>query len=360
MSWLLCLAAGVLTFIASWTVIPGPAIWLVAIGVGGAELSPVFLVASLIVGGLVWRAGGGPRPYSMALTLIAVVIFAVPIARYPSDAPISIRRLVVGLEDTHARITRGVAIDGTATPLTLDIYQPTSLRSSPEPHPILVQIYGGAWQRGAPGDDAAFAATIADRGYVVFAIDYRHAPDAIWPAQIDDVRASLSWIRRHAAGYDADPSRIAVIGRSAGAELAMVAGFTDPGVRAVISYYGPVNLANGWREPPSPDPIGARPVLEAYLGGRPDQVADRYAAASPITHVSSHAPPTLLIYGARDHIVQATFGRALHAALTAAGASAQYVEIPWADHAFDAIPGGLGGQLSLWRTEQFLGAVLTR
>ena len=108
----LCLAAGVLTFIASWTVIPGPAIWLVAIGVGGAELSPVFLVASLIVGGLVWRAGGGPRPYSMALTLIAVVIFAVPIARYPSDAPISIRRLVVGLEDTHARITRGVAIDG--------------------------------------------------------------------------------------------------------------------------------------------------------------------------------------------------------------------------------------------------------
>ena len=52
--------------------------------------------------------------------------------------------------------------------------------------------------------------------------------------------------------------------------------------------------------------------------------------------------------------------RALHAALTAAGASAQYVEIPWADHAFDAIPGGLGGQLSLWRTEQFLGAVLKR
>lgn len=140
----------------------------------------------------------------------------------------------------------------------------------------------------------------------------------------------------------------------------MVAGFTDPGVRAVISYYGPVDLARGWREPPSPDPIGSRAVAETYLGGRPDQVADRYAAASPLTHVSNHAPPTLLIYGARDHIVQARFGRTLHDALIAAGASAQFVEIPWADHAFDAIPGGLSGQVSLWHTERFLDENLRR
>lgn len=356
MSWLLCLAAIALAFIASWTIIPAPAIWLVAISVGGAELSPLFLIASVITGALAWRVGGTPHRYSVALTLMAAAIFAVPIVRYPSAAPLSIRRLVSGLEDTHARITRGVSVTGAATSLTLDIYQPTS----PGPHPVLVQIYGGAWQRGAPSDDGVFAATMADRGYVVFAIDYRHAPGAIWPAQLDDVRASLAWIRVNGAGYGADASRMAVIGRSAGAELAMVAGFTDPGVRAVISYYGPVDLARGWREPPSPDPIGSRAVAETYLGGRPDQVADRYAAASPLTHVSNHAPPTLLIYGARDHIVQARFGRTLHDALIAAGASAQFVEIPWADHAFDAIPGGLSGQVSLWHTERFLDENLRR
>jgi acetyl esterase/lipase len=153
---------------------------------------------------------------------------------------------------------------------------------------------------------------------------------------------------------------MAMIGRSAGAQLAMVAAFTDPAIRAVVDYYGPVNLTRGWREPPRPDPIGSRSVLEAYMGGTPDQVPERYVAASPIEHISNQMPAALLIYGARDHIVQIKYGRDLHEHLKSAGASVELVEIPWADHAFDAIPGGLSGQLSLWHTERFLNAVLGR
>jgi acetyl esterase/lipase len=63
------------------------------------------------------------------------------------------------------------------------------------------------------------------RGFVVFAIDYRHAPQWPWPAQIEDVRAALGWVREHGGEYGADVSRLALLGRSAGAQLAMVAAY---------------------------------------------------------------------------------------------------------------------------------------
>ena len=110
-------------------------------------------------------------------------------------------------------------------PLTLDIYRPTS----PGSHPAIVEIYGGGWQRGAPADNVAFDSYLATHGYVVFAIDYRHSPQWRWPAQLSDVRAALEWIARHGTEYDADPSRLAVVGRSSGAQLAMVAAYARGG-----------------------------------------------------------------------------------------------------------------------------------
>ena len=357
MSWVMFLVATVLVLLSVWIVVPAPAIWAVALSIGAAELSPVFLLVAALVGVLAWKIGGTMHTATMILAGIATVLFALPVVRYPREAPFSIRRLITGIEAPGVQVHRGVRPEpSTSSALAMDIYQPATV----EQHPILVQVYGGAWQRGAPGDNPAFASYFASRGYTVFAIDYRHAPVSQWPAQIDDVRAALAWIRAHAADYHGDATRLAIFGRSSGAQLAMLAGFQDSAVRAVISYYGPVNLARGWREPPSPDPIGSRPVLEAYLGGTPDQVPDRYAAASPIEHVSARVPPTLLIYGSRDHIVQAKYGRDLHARLSAAGAKSQLVEIPWADHAFDLIPGGLGGQLALWHTERFLEQTLRR
>ena len=246
-------------------------------------------------------------------------------------------------------------------PLTLDIYRPASAGR----YPSIVQIYGGAWQRGAPGVDARFAAYLANRGFVVFAIDYRHAPEWQWPAQIEDVRAALGWIREHGREWDADVSRLALLGRSAGAELAMVAAYErsasrgasdTPGVSvsAVVSYYGPVDLADGYRNPPAPDPLNVQSIEAAFLGGTPDQVPDRYREASPITYVSRRLPPSLLIYGSRDHVVLSRFGARLDDRLRAAGATSVLLEIPWAEHAFDFIANGPSGQLSRYYTERFL------
>jgi acetyl esterase/lipase len=219
-----------------------------------------------------------------------------------------------------------------------------------------VQVYGGAWQRGAPSDNEWFARYFASRGYVVAAIDYRHAPRWKWPAQRDDVQSALKWIQAHAAEFDGDAARLIMIGRSSGAQLAMATAYREPSasIRAVVSYYGPVDLVEGWRHPPQPDPLGVRGILETFLGGRPDQVPDRYRDASPITYTSRQLPPTLLIYGKRDHVVEGRFGEQLNRALRKSGTTSILLELPWSEHAFDFIPNGLGGQVSLYYTERFL------
>lgn len=354
MSLILLSAALLMGFLALWVVVPAPTMTLLALGVGVPELSPVLLVITLAIAGLAWRGSGVADHWALALTLFAAVLFILPIlqfARIATDAPLSIRQLVRGVPVADARVTRAIQFAAPEdVPLTLDVYQPPSSGRFPS----IVQIYGGAWQRGTPGNDEGFARRLASRGFVVFAIDYRHAPVWQWPAQRDDVRAALAWIRTHASGYDADPARLALVGRSAGAQLALAEAFQNPDVRAVVSFYGPVNLTQGWHEPPTPDPIDTKSVLEAYLGGTPAQVPERYRDASPITQVSARTPPTLLLYGSRDHIVEAHFGRQLHERLQAAGASSQLIEIPWAEHAFDALSGGLSGQLSWFHTERFL------
>jgi acetyl esterase/lipase len=366
------LLAGAIALVAVWIVVPAPRMFVLPLGVVAPEVSPILLVAALVTLALTFLApSSGLTTLARLLAVLAVVACARPLlqarsalrefdrafAALPAGPPVRIRDVFMGLDTGEARVTRGIEFarpDGQA--LTMDVYRPRAGGR----HPVLVQIYGGAWQRGQPGDDAAAATYLASRGWVVFGIDYRHAPRWQWPAQRDDVRAAMTWIRANGQRYDADTNRIALLGRSAGAQLALIAAFEDgaPHVDAVVGLYGPTDLAEGWRVPPRPDPLGVRGVLEAYLGGTPQRLAEAYRAASPVHLVSNTAPPTLLIYGARDHIVEARFGRALHERLRAAGATSILLELPWSEHAFDAVPFGLGGQISLRYAERFLSAIL--
>ena len=392
---LLFATALILVFLAAWIVLPAPNRPLLALSVGAPEVSAWLLVGALIVAGLAFAIDGPATtgPYLRNLTILCAVLAAVlavtPLARLPSTtrrfdatmrtslgddflsaipadyrarmrgAPVAALDLFRGIEIGDARVTRGIPLaTPEGVPLTVDVYRPAASGR----YPAVVQIYGGAWQRGAPGDDATFATYLAARGFVVFAIDYRHAPEWQWPAQIEDVRAALVWIRAHGGEHDADPSRMALIGRSAGAQLAMVAAYEAgaPPISAVVSYYGPVDLVDGYRNPPRPDPIDVRSIEEVFLGGTPDGQPGRYREASPMTYVGSRLPPSLLIYGSRDHVVLPRFGAMLDQRLRAAGATSVFLEIPWAEHAFDAISNGPSGQLSLYYTEQFLAWALTR
>lgn len=381
--------AGLLLFLAAWIVIPPTGYATLVLAVGAPEVGPWLILAGAAVLLFAVRVGADwAARVTMLFAVAAIALASIPLFQFPATArrfdaamrdalgqdylsgvaedargrmgesSLDPLELLTGLRTGRSRVVRGVAFtvnDG--VPLTMDIYHPAAAGT----YPAVVQIYGGAWQGGAPGDNAKFASYLAAHGFVVFAIDYRHAPRWQWPAQLADVRAALEWIAEHGREYDADAGRLALLGRSSGAQLAMVAAYAPGGplVRAVVSFYGPVDLVEGYRRPPRPDPLDVRSIDEAFLGGTPDDALDRYQSASPITYADRPLPPTLLVYAARDHVVEARFGVMLYEKLHATGTTSVLLEIPWAEHAFDAVTGGPGAQLALYHTERFLAWALT-
>ena len=140
----------------------------------------------------------------------------------------------------------------------------------------------------------------------------------------------------------------------------MLAAYTPSAIKiqAVVDYYGPVDLEAGYNDPPNPDPINTRVVLETFLGGTPKEVPKLYAQASPFRFVKKSLPASLLIYGGRDNVVQSKYGRRLYERLKREGNKVVFIEMPWADHAFDTVFNGISGQVSLYYTERFLGWAL--
>jgi acetyl esterase/lipase len=380
---MLTLTAAALLFLAIWMVVPAPVLWLLPAAVLAPEVSPILLGLSGIVLLLSLRRFS-TRKLAIVLALAAAGISSQPLSKlsgvqrefdrefaraFPKatpppaadkarPAPFVARDLLLGIPTGEVRVDRGLrfaSADGRS--LVLDVYRPPLAGR----YPVLLQIYGGAWQWGNRTDNETFARYFASRGYVVIASEYRHAPVSPWPAALADTRAALAWVLASGSTYDGDPARVAIVGRSSGAQLALLTAYAgQPRVAAVVSFYGPSDLAAQWREPPRPDPVSVKSVFETFFGGTPDTMAERYRAASPLTHVSGGAPATLLIHGARDHVVPVTFARRLHAGLQAAGARSVLLEIPWAEHAFDMMPNGLSGQIALYYTERFLAAELAR
>ena len=377
--WLaLVIGLGAIWF-AAWIYLPAPTYFFLTFSVGGPEISAWLIVASVlgVAIALVDARGSTVARVALGLSLVALYLAAGVWIRVPKairQADDELRQMsaeplmplrakpIVALDLFRhiplgdAKIVRGVSFASPAgVQLHADVYRPPRDGT----FPIVVQVYGGAWQRGAPSDFSNFAASLASSGYVVVAIDYRHAPEWQWPAQIEDVRAALSWIAKHAAEYGGDPNKIVLIGRSAGAHLATMAAWAGSPVkiRGVVSYYGPVDLVESYRRPPRPDPLDVRSVEAALIGGTLAEMPSQYADASTITHVGTGTtplPPTLLIYGGRDHIVEAKYGKTIVNALRARGTQVGYIELPWADHAFDEVSNGPSSQIALYYTERFI------
>ena len=204
-------------------------------------------------------------------------------------------------------------------------------------------------------------------GYAGFAVNYRLAPDHTFPAAVADVQCAVAWVREHAAEYDVDPVRIALLGTSAGAHLAVLAGVVpeaswepscgDPAtnlrVQAVVSLFGPLDLAYHDQEDGGP-----RPVVTSLLGQPCQDVPDLCAAASPITYVSSDAPPALLIHGTADDVVGHENSKRMAEALQAAGAEAIYLPIEGAEHSFIFKSHTSEAQEALAAIEDFLAGAL--
>jgi acetyl esterase/lipase len=368
-------------FLCSWIIIPAPIFSLLPLSVATPEISPALLSFNFLLTLVLTQQSHKPK-LSLSLALIALILSALPLAQFPKahaqadrnlttflnaiqksvkvqnirSEPFSLRDFINGIPQSPIRETQNLTFTSDQTQLSLNLYRP----SSPGLNPTIVTIYGGAWQRGNPNSDAVFNRYLASQGYSVWAISYRHAPAHIFPVQLQDVQAALRFIQSHATEYETDLNHIALVGRSAGAQLASLAayGASPFPIQAIVNYYGPVNLTSGYYNLPTPDPIDSRSVLTTFLGGTPDEFPDRYIQASPIHSVKPGLPPSLLIYGGRDHIVESRFGRHLAETLTQNQNPVLFIEIPWADHAFDAVFQGISSQFALYYVDRFLAATL--
>lgn|GEM_PF-1359283 len=355
---------------ACWGVVPAPTFATLPLAVAVPELAPGVLAFAVVLGLLVWLLARGR---ARIVALVFVFVAAACVAWPTLAAPFAARAAERALDDAHVPAARPRALaavdivrdvpvrlrDGSS--LALNLYRPHDAAARGGPAlPLVVAIYGGAWSSGSRGGFARPARWYAARGYAVAVIDYRHAPRHRFPVQRDDVEDALRAIAARAHAWHVDPQRVALFGRSSGAELALLAAERPQPLRiaAVVAYYAAIDLVGGWNEPPRPDPANVRGILETYVGGPPDAAhAGAYRAASPLNGAHRGMPPVLLICGERDELVLIAFQRAFAARLRALGVPVVAIELPWANHSFDLID-GLGASIADDATLRFLDATL--
>ena len=242
------------------------------------------------------------------------------------------------------RVLRKIAFsERDGRPLELDLYLPRA----EGPHPIGVVIHGGGWHRGsrAGPDAAAMCRLLLEKGIAAASISYSLVPRAVWPAQIEDCRRAVQFLRHHAERYDLDPTRVAAVGASAGGHLAALLGTMDDAadpeasdpvsressrVRCVVSFFGPTSLL--------PHPTASRKavrLVKALLGGGdeddPEALA-RARAASPLHHLDRGDAPTIFVHGEADHLVPFWQSQAMFEAMRRLGIPAELVRVPRGDH----------------------------
>lgn len=205
-----------------------------------------------------------------------------------------------------------------------DLYLP----QRPGLRPVVVAIHGGSWSSRSRSDMEDISRKLVRRGYAVFNISYRFAPEYIYPAQLHDVQQALVWLQEHAMRYRLDQDRINTWGYSSGAHLAALSvqseldSMNRISVRAVIAGGIPADLRV----------YADSPIVSRFMGGKRDQMADRYAEASPFYHVSADDPPVFIYHGRLDMLVEPEQAKNYYAELRASGVEAELYMHNWLGH----------------------------
>jgi len=243
--------------------------------------------------------------------------------------------------------------------LLLDLHLPAvPIR---RPAPVIVFLHGGGWSGGTRTTGPDFKRYFAQDGIAMASIEYRLTPGVTFPANVEDVRTAVRWLKANAAAHGLDPERVCLWGTSAGGHLAAVAALAPRGtfegtdnlnqtsaVRCVLDAYGPTRFdrmdaqtreeraslqaplvtitvggARGGGPPgggrgavPHDDPASPESRL---LGAAVQDVPDRVGAASPMTYVGKDAPPFLIMHGLADSSVPHGQSVLLYEALKTAG-----------------------------------------
>ena len=182
--------------------------------------------------------------------------------------------------------------------LKLDVF--STQEKSSELKPAVLLIHGGGWSSGDRSLMHPLADRIAKHGYVAVTPEYRLSPEAPYPAAVDDLKQTIQWIQKNASGYGIDPDRIALLGCSAGAQLAGLVGLTTDSVSAIINIDGIMDFTSEEARKYEDDPARESTPAERWLGGRYADFSEVWKEASPFYHVDRNSPPILFINSSQE------------------------------------------------------------
>jgi len=259
----------------------------------------------------------------------------------------------------------------------------------------LIYLHSSGWVAG----DKDFATRplfhhLTSQGHTVMDVAYRLCPEVAIHGMIGDVKRAVVWMKTNASHYGVDPEKVVLGGGSAGAHLALLSAYThqhpeltpddlqnaDPSVCGVVSFYGPTDLVAGYEPWVAANPNKDLPPvsigtkldpsmsmryagrMDILLGGTPQEVPDAYQLACPSTHIHSDTPPTLLIQGDKDLLVDVETTNTHYKKLVAAGVPAINIVFPWTDHIFDLILPQINpaAQSALYDVDRFLALLMNK
>lgn len=225
--------------------------------------------------------------------------------------------------------------------------------------PCIIVIHGGSWAAGDSKQLPDLNSYLANRGYHVAAINYRLAPKYKFPAPIEDTKAVLDYLKANADKLQIDTSNFVLIGRSAGAQIALVAAysFNDPKIKGVVSIYGPADMAWGARIKSNKLVLNTDQVFTDYLGGLIDEIPEQYKASTAIEYITKNSTPTLIIHGEKDALVSYGHSERLNKKLNEVNVKHYFLSLPWATHGCDYNINGPSGQVSTFAIERFINSV---
>ncbi len=275
-------------------------------------------------------------------------------------------------------------------PLYADILQPPD--NIPRSGLALIYVHGGAWTFGSRNiRKFPYFRQLARQGHLIMDIDYTLAAQTSLIGMVMDVKRAILWLKAHADEYAIDPDRVVLAGQSAGGHLSLLAAYTpnlpalqppemtgDTAVCGVLSFYGPPDMQALYSDmeekflrrlsPQVKDGIAEvvkrtqpkRPFtgigVSALMGGSPAEIPDIYRLLSPVVHVDADCPPTLLLHGDHDGLVQARETAVLYEKLREVGVTAVYLNFPDCEHSFESTLPQLSpaAQVAAYYTERFL------
>ena len=223
--------------------------------------------------------------------------------------------------------------------LKLDLDLP---EEAPTPVPLVIMVHGGSWSHGERQNFTC--PELVEAGIATATIDYRLAPDSRFPANIQDVKSAVRFLRAHAHEYHLDPNRIGLWGSSAGAHLSVLAALSDKSagwdvgdnldtssaVQAVVDWFGPTSFQGLEGAPAS----SRNTVIQAF--GSDSLI---WRQASPLFLVHKGAPPFMIMHGRQDKLVPFSQSQLLFDSLRQAEVPAQLVAVDHAGHDFKPVEG---------------------